>query len=90
MKANEIPEKIYLIRNFPNSTALNTTNDNHGNFLNEWYLSREKDADIEYTRTDAFIEKAEKFIYSALNDGIMDTANIEDFMRLFKKYMKGE
>jgi hypothetical protein len=44
----------------------------------------------EYTRTDAFIEKAEKFIYSALNDGIMGTANIEDFMRLFKNYMKGE
>jgi hypothetical protein len=45
---------------------------------------------IEYTRTDAFIEKAEEFIYSALNDGIMGTANIEDFMRLFKNYMKGE
>ena len=39
---------------------------------------------------DAFIEKAEDFIYSALNDGIMGTANIEDFMRLFKRYMKEE
>ena len=39
---------------------------------------------------DAFIEKAEEFIYSALNDGIMGTANIEDFMKLFKKYMKGK
>ena len=46
--------------------------------------------DIEYTRTDAFIEKAENFIYSALNDGIMGTCNIEDFLRLFKNYMKGE
>ena len=45
---------------------------------------------IEYTSTDAFIEKAEKFIYSALNEGIMGTVNIEDFMRLFKNYMKGE
>ena len=45
---------------------------------------------VEYTRTDAFIEEAENFIYSALNDGIMGTANIEDFMRLFKKYMEGE
>ena len=45
---------------------------------------------VEYIRKDAFIEKAEKFIYSALNDGIMGTANIEDFMRLFKKYMEGE
>ena len=45
---------------------------------------------VEYIRTDAFIEKAEEFIYSALNDGIMGTANIEDFMRLFKNYMEGE
>lgn len=43
---------------------------------------------IEYIRKDAFIKKAEEFIYSALNDGIMGTANIEDFMRLFKKYME--
>lgn len=43
---------------------------------------------IEYVHKDAFVEKAEKFIYSALNDGIMGTANIEDFMRLFKKYME--
>jgi len=40
--------------------------------------------------TDAFIEKAEEFIYSALNDGIMGTCNIEDFLRLFRNYMKGE
>jgi len=50
---------------------------------------KESEDDIEYIRKDAFIEKAEEFIYSALNDGIMGTANIEDFMRLFKKYMKG-
>ena len=43
---------------------------------------------IEYVHKDAFVEKAEKFIYFALNDGIMGTANIEDFMRLFKKYME--
>jgi len=43
---------------------------------------------VEYVRKDAFIEKAEEFIYSALNDGIMGTANIEDFMSLFKKYME--
>ena len=48
------------------------------------------EGDTVYVREDAFIEKAEEFIYSALNDGIMDTANIEDFMRLFKNYMKGE
>jgi hypothetical protein len=48
------------------------------------------EGDTMYVREDAFIEKAENFIYSALNDGIMGTCNIEDFMRLFKNYMKGE
>ena len=76
MKANA-PERLYL------SKTIYST-----------YLYQVPDPDdetaVEYTRTDAFIEKAEEFIYSALNDGIMGTANIEDFMRLFKKYMKGE
>lgn len=50
-------------------------------------------AGSEHTReklVDAFIEKAENFIYCALNDGIMGTCNIEDFLRLFETYMKGE
>ncbi len=80
MKANGAPEKIYLqpstIEQLP--------------YQNIVYTKPLADNSIEYTRTDAFIEKAEEFIYSALNDGIIGTANIEDFMRLFKKYMKGE
>ena len=76
MKANEAPEKIYIFDN---------------PILDFTRLSiRQSSDDIEYTRTDAFIEKAENFIYSALNDGIMGTCNIEDFIRLFKKYIKGE
>ena len=55
-----------------------------------WDKDRIFPKDVEYVRTDAFIEKAENFIYSALNDGIMGTCNIEDFLRLFKNYMKGE
>jgi hypothetical protein len=78
MKANA-PDKIYLEKVYPDNGIL-------PNGLN--YTP--SPTDIEYTRTDAFIEKAEEFIYSALNDGIMGTANIEDFMRLFKNYMKGE
>lgn len=74
MKANEAPERIWI----------DPTND-----LPKLSGHIDKNS-IEYTRTDAFIEKAELFIYSALNDGIMGTANIEDFMRLFKNYMKGE
>jgi hypothetical protein len=46
--------------------------------VESWHLTNPNGDSIEYTRTDAFIEKAEKFIYSALNDGIMGTANIED------------
>ena len=78
MKANEIPERIYSIPT-------------EGGFYLTTIKPEPPFADgIEYTRTDAFIEKAEEFIYSALNDGIMGTANIEDFMRLFRNYMKEE
>ena len=72
MKASEAPEKLY----FPIDDALET------------YARKDSDEEIEYIRTDAFIEKAENFFYFALNDGIMDTANIEDFIRLFKKYVE--
>lgn len=76
MKANEAPEKIYVHKS-----------QYWGLMANKHDITKNG---IEYVRTDAFIEKAEEFIYSALNDGIMGTANIEDFMRLFKNYMKGE
>ena len=72
----EAPEKIYV--HVRANKELGTT----------WHGKKITNGDIEYTRTDAFIDKAEEFIYSALNDGIMGTANIEDFMRLFKKYME--
>ena len=82
MKANEAPEKLYVNFHF-----IETHPESHQPLVTKQGINK---YDIEYTRTDAFIEKAEEFIYSALNDGIMGTANIEDFMRLFKKYMKGE
>jgi len=77
MKA-DAPEKVYLLFNRPYLVDYAKLN------------KRRCKEEVEYTRTDAFMKKAEEFIYSALNDGIMDTANIEDFMRLFKNYMKGE
>ena len=77
MKANKAPEKLYLSKNI------------YGTYLYQ-VPDPDDDTAVEYIRKDAFIEKAEYFIYSALNDGIMGTANIEDFMRLFKKYMEGE
>lgn len=89
MKTNEAPEKIYLIRNISTSTSLNITNDHHDEFLQEWYKGREKDADIEYTQTDAFIEKA----WDWIEDNIL-SSNQQDKSRLyykqFENYMKGE
>ena len=82
MKTNEAPEKLYVNFHF-----METHPESHQPLVTKQGINK---YDIEYTRTDAFIEKAEEFIYSALNDGTMGTANIEDFMRLFKKYMKGE
>ena len=68
MKANEAPEKIYLN---PIQDALTEM------------LSTIEKGDIEYTRTDAFIEKATSYIQQ---HWIWNTKMIEDF----KNYMKGE
>jgi len=90
------PEKIYLIRNFPSSTALNTTNDNHVKFLHEWYMSREKDADVEYTRTDVLIERAAIWFNMCFNThdeyGVISTQfdTEEEMFEDFKNYIKGE
>lgn len=82
MKANEAPEKIYITLNFDRR-----------------YFSKKIDVDsVEYTRTDVFIEKADKWL--SLNMKMLmnvfdveynthDT-NIEDFIEDFVKYMKGE
>ena len=83
MKANEAPKSKFV---YPDKLYARCKDNKT---LDMSYAPQNMEA-IEYTRTDAFIEKVEEFIYSALNDGIMGTANIEDFMRLFKKYMKGE
>ena len=91
MKANEAPEKIYLIRNIPTPTALNTTKDCHDKYLHEWYKGREKDTDVEYTRTDAFIKKAcDWFRWIDCDDRMPPFETTEEFIEEFKKYMKGE
>ena len=72
MKANA-PEKIYLEKVYPDNGVL-------PNGLNY----NQSPDDIEYTRTDAFIEKAAKWIneHTSLSEKLV----IEDF----RKYMKGE
>lgn len=87
MKANEAPEKIYLEKIYPDNGVL-------PNGLN--YTQRPND--IEYTRTDAFIEKACEYWYQYNRDIVKKhgakallgcsefTVNVEGF----KKYLKGE
>jgi hypothetical protein len=83
MKANEAPEKIYV--HVKKGKTLNTWN-------NEWIGVN----DIEYTRTDAVIEKAcsgiEKLLsgYIIRNFHFGDSYDIDRLIEDFKNYMKGE
>lgn len=75
MKANEAPEKIYVDAN------------------ERWHRTytafseKAKGNDIEYTRTDAFIEKACEWL--RCNNNLHD-GEIDDYVNDFRKYMKGE
>ena len=76
MKANEAPEKIYL--------SYETDEDGYIYTNYMWHMHQfEGVENIEYTRTDAFIEKATSYIQQHF---IWNTKMIEDF----KKYMEGE
>ena len=80
MKANEAPENVYL--------ALNVFGDI---IKDQWQFHRLCNNDIEYTRTDAFIEKA----CAWLNDNANKYWSTEfvdsgEMVEDFRKYMKGE
>lgn len=83
MKVNEAPEKIYItnfdIEALPKDEQLSE----------RWHEVRTQDTDIEYTRTDAFIEKACKAYCKTCK---MPNCNGKDckFIENFKNYMKGE
>ena len=82
MKANEapdFPEKVYIPRDpeYPQSPDI-------------WWERESSESNIEYTRTDAFIDKAMKFLkewdaYRVCLEGHKDW-----FIEQFKNYMKGE
>ena len=81
MKANESPEKIYM----PNE------------LLSEEWTRHVEGQDIEYTRTDAFIERAVNFLNNNLDDvveirvsGTIIPHRVlkRDFIDEFAKYMK--
>ena len=75
MKANEAPEKLYLHPTVKREVGAS------------WLTFPLTDNDIEYTRTDSFIEKAIGWIdYNNRNGG----CNFDGWEKDFKKYMKGE
>ena len=76
MKANEAPEKIYLYEN------------TFGRAADYWLREKSSDTDIEYTRTDAFIEKAIGWLKE--QDEMIGVSFQEDFLERFQNYMKGE
>ena len=84
MKENEAPDKIYLVR---------TTR-----IIDEWRKEPSKYAhNIEYTRTDAFIEKACSWLKSHYRDYIHNPTGKRleaffggDMCNDFEDYMKGK
>ena len=78
----EAPERIYLFRN------------RIGVVLDSWYLDPCNQLEnIEYTRTDAFIEKACEKLKKCMYDNLMFQGRlhreevIDSFIETFKKYM---
>jgi hypothetical protein len=81
----EAPEKIYLFEN-----PITETPDER------WLTHRSCEEDIEYTRTDAFIEKAEKYLESQFIKDVSVLAagavhiNFSIAIKNFVNYMKRE
>jgi len=70
MKANEAPEKIYITPNIDR----------------KWQLEAIDNESVEYTRTDAFIEKACSWLENNLQGIVGGSIYMEDF----RKYMEKE
>ncbi len=76
MKPNEASEKIYL-------EWYCIGNEKY----REWVITpKTNNEPIQYTRTDAFIEKAENYLRNKCQRFILTEKDIEDFVN----YMKGE
>jgi hypothetical protein len=78
MKTNA-PKEIYILPDDRNPNGLSIC----------WYEAPYRTGAIEYTRTDAFIEKIEEYIYKQLNEGCIECGDIGMFIENMKKYMKG-
>ena len=81
----EAPEKLYV-----------DTEDRLSDSILYGFTEKRKEDDIEYVRTDAFIEKAEKYLIEKfINDvsvlaGGAVSINFDAAISNFVKYMKGE
>lgn len=79
MKENEAPKKIYLNKH-PFT----------GELHDKWLRNKWDDSDIEYTRTDAFIEKAVEYIANNMRCDGYTLQTKAKFIKDFKKCMEGE
>lgn len=84
MEENEAPKKLYV-----------DIEDGFRDSFLYGYVEKRREDDIEYVRTDAFIEKACEFLskLSNYNEGFIYPSHsevIDAFVNNFKNYMKGE
>jgi len=86
MAAKEAPEKIYVPQNSTLELGLEDF----------WVDHQVFGSDVEYTRTDAFIEKAIEWLkknadnYTWYDEFEGESGMIDEFIDDFKNYMKGE
>ena len=93
MKANEAPIKIYLqvCGDCPQTDCEGCKFEDLEDNVT-WCKDKIFDKDIEYTRTDAFIEKACEWLKENGGSYWMDDYDLptDDLVNDFKNYMKGE
>ena len=83
MKANNFPNRIYLPRDVE-----------YPQVPDVWWEREPSESNIEYTRTDAFIEKACVKLKKLMYDNLMFQGRlhreevIDNFVEDFKKYME--
>lgn len=84
MKANEAPEKIYI------------SYEGYGVFGEDGSTERTKNSQIEYIRTDVFLEKATEWLrknadnYTWYDEMEGESGMIDGFIEVFSNYIKGE
>ena len=78
MKANKAPEKLYILFGLPYTVDYTKLN------------KRRREEEVEYSRTDAFIEKAVDYLFKNMRCGGYTLQTKVKFIRGFKNYMKGE